>query len=180
MPANSVGAWLGLAFVLGALARSIPTAAIKGLVGLLSAVGAYYLLIGVLGEGFRAIGASHAASVWGAVALLAGPVMGAAGGLWRHRRGWPRAIAVGLLASALLAEGIGFGLARWAHLEQLPSDPGAVILVVEAALGLALPFVLLPAGERFRGYVAAAAIGLVGAAAIGPVTDLLRSIADRF
>jgi hypothetical protein len=81
IPANLIGVWLGVAFVLGASARTIPTGALRGVIGLLSAVAAYYVLIAVFGQGIRAIGASHAATIWGAVALLAGPVMGAAGAI---------------------------------------------------------------------------------------------------
>src|SRR5262245_60448174 len=78
LPANAIGAWLAVAFVLGASARTIPTGALRGLIGLLSAVAAYYLLIAMFGEGYRAIGASHAATIWGAVALATGPIMGLA------------------------------------------------------------------------------------------------------
>src|SRR4029077_14506825 len=115
IPANAIGAWLGLAFVLGASARTLPNGAPSGVSGLVSAVVAYYVLIGVFGAGFRAIGASHAATVWGAVALLAGPVFGLAGATWRHGHGRPRSIAVAVLSAALIAEGVVFGANRWAH-----------------------------------------------------------------
>ena len=45
IPANMIGAWVGLGFILGASAKTVPTGALRGLIGLLSAVGAYYLLI---------------------------------------------------------------------------------------------------------------------------------------
>lgn len=180
IPANAIGAWLGLAFVLGASARTIPTGALRGLIGLVSAVVAYYVLIGVFGDGFRAIGASHAATVWGAVALLAGPVFGLAGATWRHGHGRLRAVAVALLAAALIAEGVVFGAPRWAGGDQVLTDPGAFVLAAEAVLGLALPLVLLRRGERLFGYMAVAVLAAVAAAAIGPLTTLLRAIADTF
>jgi len=180
IPVNAIGAWLGVAFVLGASARTIPTGALRGLVGLLSAVGASYLLIGLLGEGFRAIGATHAATVWGAVALLAGPVFGLAGATWRRGRGWPRALAVALLAAALIGEGASFGAGRLAHLDQAIQDPGAVVLAAEVLLGAVLPWVLLPRGERFRGYLATIALAVVAVTAIGPVVAFIRGVADRF
>jgi Family of unknown function (DUF6518) len=180
IPANAIGAWLGVAFALGASARTIPTGALRGLVGLLSAVAAYYLLIAVFGQGFRAIGAPHAATIWGAVALLAGPIMGGAGAVWRHGHGWPRALGVALLAAALIAEGVGFGASRLVHVDQLGTDPGAILLAAEILLGAALPWLLLRRGERLRGYVATAALGIAAALAIGPVTTLLRELADRF
>ena len=180
IPANAIGAWLGLAFVLGASARTLPTGALRGLIGLLAAVGAYYVLIGVFGAGFRAIGASHAATVWGAVALLAGPVFGLAGATWRHGHGRPRAVAVALLASSLIAEGIVFGSTRWIHVDEIVTDPGAFVLAAEALLGLALPWVLLRRGERLAGYLSVAVLTVLAALAIGPLTAVLRAIADTF
>jgi hypothetical protein len=180
IPANAIGAWLGVAFVLGSTARTIPTGALRGLIGLLSAVGAYYLLNRLLGEGYRVIGAPHAATVWGAVALIAGPLMGFAGATWRHGHGRPRAIAVALLGAAFIAEGLVFGASRWARVDQIGTDPGAVVLAVETAIGLALPFVLLRKGERLAGYVTLAVFGVAAVLAIGPLTSVLRALADKF
>jgi hypothetical protein len=180
IPANAIGAWLGIAFALGASARTIPTGALRGLIGLLSAVALYYLLIAAFGQGFRVIGAPHAATIWGAVALIAGPVMGGAGAVWRYGSGWPRAIGVAILSAALIGEGIVFGGARLVRLDQAAADPGAILLAVEAVFGLALPFFLLRRGERLRGYVATGALSAAAAVAIGPVTTLLRELADRF
>lgn len=180
IPANAIGAWIGVAFMLGASARTIPTSALRGLIGLLSAVAAYYALTGLFGEGFRAIGASHAATVWGAVALIAGPAFGLAGGTWRHGHGRPRALSVALLAAALIAEGVVFGAGRWAHPEQLVSDPGAFVMAGEVLLGTALPWLLLRPGERRAGYLATVVLGVVAMLAIGPLTSVLRTLADTF
>ena len=180
IPANAIGVWLAVAFALGASARTIPTGALRGLVGLLSAVASYYFLNAVLGQGYRAIGASHAATVWGAVAVIAGPVMGGAGAVWRYGTGWPRAIGVAFLAAALIAEGLVFGAGRLVHIDQLHTDPGALLLAVETLIGLALPALMLRRGERLRGYVATGTLGVVAAIAIGPVTAILRTLADRF
>lgn len=180
VPANLIGVWVGLAFVLGASARTVPTGALRGLIGLLAAVAAYYLLIATFGEGFRAIGATHAATVWGVVALVAGPVFGAAGGSWRHLVGWPRAIAVALLAAALIGEAVVFGSERWLAVAGLPNDPAALVLIAEAIVGLALPFLLLRREERLRGYLATAGFAVAAALAIGPVTQIIRGIADTF
>ena len=180
IPANLIGVWLGVAFALGASARTIPTGALRGVIGLLSAVAAYYVLNAVFGQGFRVIGASHAATIWGAVALLAGPVMGGAGAVWRHGAGWPRAIGVALLASALFAEGFVFGAPRLIHLDQIDTDPGALLFAGEMVLGLVLPWFLLRRDERIRGYAALAGLAVVAALAIGPVTAVVRGLADRF
>lgn len=154
--------------------------ALRGLVALVAAVAAYYLLIRVLGEGIRPIGAAHAASVWGVVAMVAGPAVGAAGATWRHRHGWPRGVAVALLAGVLVAEGVVFGWSRMVPWDRLADDPGAVLLAVEAFVGAALPAILLDRGERLRGYLALLVIGGVALVAIGPVVDLVRDLADRF
>ncbi|HYH92498.1 MAG TPA: DUF6518 family protein [Candidatus Saccharimonadales bacterium] len=180
IPANAIGVWLGVAFALGASARTIPTGALRGLIGLLSAVAVYYLLFAVLGDGFRAIGASHAATIWGVVALVAGPIMGGAGAIWRYGVGWPRAIGVAVLASALLAEGIVFGGPRVVGLDRFDVDPGAILFLAEIVIGGLLPFLLLGRGERLRGYAATAAFAVIAAVAIGPVTALIRGLADRF
>ena len=118
---------------------------LRGLIGLLSAVGAYYLLITVSEAGFRLIGAPHAATTWGAVGLIAGPIFGAAGGAWRHWQGTGRALAVAVLAASLIAEGVVFGELRL-------GDIGGILLLVEVAIGLVVPFALLRPGERLIGY----------------------------
>ena len=73
-----------------------------------------------------------------------------------------------------------FGAPRWAHPDQVVTDPGAFMLAAEALLGLALPWVLLRRGERLAGYLAVAILAVVAAVAIGPLTTLLRAIADTF
>ena len=180
VPTNAIGVWVAVAFALGASARTLPTGALRGLVGLLAAIGAYYLLFATLGAGIRATGAGHAATVWGLVALFAGPVMGGAGATWRYAAGWPRAVAVALLSAALLAEGVAFGLGRLVRLDQLSADPGAILFGLEIVIALALPFLMLRSGERLKGYVATIALGAAAAVAIGPVTAALRTVADRF
>jgi hypothetical protein len=172
IPANAIGAWVGVGFLLGASARTVPTGALRGLIGLLSAVAAYYLLIALSGAGIRAIGASHAATIWGSVALVAGPIYGAAGGAWRHWSGWPRLIAVAVLSAALMAEGIVFGLRV--------GDASLVLLTAEAVIGALLPLLLLRPGERVGGYLATLVLAVAGGLAIGPFTTLIRGIADRF
>ena len=180
IPANAIGAWLGVAFLLGSTARTIPTGALRGLIGLLSAVAGYYLLNRLLGEGYRVIGAPHAATVWGAVALIAGPLLGSAGATWRHGSGWPRAVAVAILGAAFIAEGVVFGVGRWEHLDRIALDPGAMVLAIEAVVGLALPWVLLRKGERVAGYAMLVVVSAVAVVAIGPLNALLRALADKF
>lgn len=173
IPANAIGVWLGLGFLLGASAKTVPTGALRGLIGLLSAVAAYYALISIFAVGFRLMGASHAATTWGAVSLIAGPAFGAAGGAWRHWEGNRRAFAVGLLSASLIAEGIVFGKLR-------TGDAAGIFYLVEIAIGLVLPLLLLRPRERLPGYAATLLLAVAIGVAIGPVTVLVRSVADRF
>ena len=160
LPANAVGAWVGVAFVSGALAGGLVAGVVRGLIALLVGVGVYELLTGTLGHGVASGGAVHAATVWGAVACAIGPVFGAAGSTWRGAIGRPRAIAVGILAAALVAEGIVFGGPRLVSGGDLVAiDPGALLLAGEIVVGLALPWVLLRPAERRDGYVAIGGAG---------------------
>ena len=173
LPANAIGTWLALGFLLGASAKTVPTGALRGLIGLLTGVAAYYALISIFAVGFRLIGAPHAATTWGAVALVAGPVFGAAGGAWRHMEGNWRGIAVGLLAASLIAEGVAFGKLR-------TGDAVAIFYLVEIGIGLLLPIFLLRRRERLAGYGATVVLAAAMTIAIEPITALVRSAADRF
>jgi len=71
IPANLVGVWGLVAFGAGAGARTVLGGAGRGLFALVAAVAVYYLAYGLLGDGWRAAGATRAAMIWGSVALLA-------------------------------------------------------------------------------------------------------------
>jgi hypothetical protein len=179
IPANFVGVWLALAFFTGAAAHRSLTGACYGLLSLLAAVAAYYLLIALFDVGVRVTGASHAATVWGGVALVAGPVMGLAGGVWRHGTGPVRSIAVATLAAGLLAESVVTGWDRFPSFASF-TDPSGLGLAAEFAIGLLLPCLLLRRGERLTAYVALVPLGLAGLVVMGPGLTALRSIADTF
>jgi hypothetical protein len=111
------------------------------------------------------------------VAVVAGPLVGAAGETWRRRTGWPRALAVAPLAGTLIAEGVVFGPGR---IGRLPDDPGGIVLVMEIGIGLALPALLLPSGGRLRGYIATGAFACAAVVSLDLVVDLVRGLADTF
>ncbi len=145
IPANLVGVWGLVAFGAGAGARTIVGGAGRGLFALLAAVAVYYLAYGLLGDGWRAAGAFRAATIWGAVAVVAGPALGLAGSAWRHRTGWPRSLGIAVPAGLLIAEGLVLGA-------QVPNDPPArALLAVEALVGLLLPAFLV-SGARWRAH----------------------------
>jgi hypothetical protein len=175
IPANLVGVWGLVAFGAGAGARTVLGGAGRGLFALLAAVAVYYLAYGLLGDGWRAAGAFRAATIWGSVAIVAGPPLGLAGSAWRHRTGWPRSFGVAVPSGLLLAEGLLLQA-------QVPNDPPArALLTVEALMGLALPL-LLVRGARWRaiayaGTAIVAGIGMVGLLIVLPA---LRTAADTF
>src|SRR4051812_50216354 len=61
LPFNAIGAWVAVAFALGASARTIPTGALRGVIGLVSAVAPSLGLNGGVGFCFCALRPSHAA-----------------------------------------------------------------------------------------------------------------------
>jgi hypothetical protein len=175
VPANLVGAWALLAFVAGAGARSVVGGAARGLIALLAAVATYYLAYSILGEGWRAAGAFRAATIWGAVAVLAGPALGLAGGAWRHGTGWVRPAGIAVPSGILIAEGLLFQV-------QVPNDVAArSMLTVEVVVGLALPLVAVR-GWRARAVAIGLAVLVATSAILGLLVLLpaLRSAADTF
>jgi hypothetical protein len=175
IPANLVGIWAIVAFGAGAGARTVIGGAGRGLFALLAAVAVYYLAYGLLGEGWRAAGAVRAATVWGAVALIAGPPLGLSGSVWRHRTGWARSLAIAVPAGVLIAEGILFQA-------QIPNDAAArTLLSVEALVGLVLPLFAV-SGARWRAIALGAAMAVAAVAIVGLLVVLpaLRAAADTF
>ena len=175
IPANLVGVWGLVAFGAGAGARTIVGGAGRGLFALLAAVAVYYLAYGLLGDGWRAAGAFRAATIWGSVAVVAGPALGLAGSAWRHRTGWPRSLGIAVPAGLLIAEGLVLGA-------QVPNDPPArALLAVEALVGLLLPAFLV-SGARWRVIAYAGTAAVAGAAIVGMLIVLpaLRTAADTF
>jgi hypothetical protein len=175
VPANLVGVWGLVAFGAGAGARTVVGGAGRGLFALVAAVAVYYLAYGLLGDGWRAAGAVRAATIWGAVAIVAGPALGLSGSVWRHRSGWPRSIGLAVPAGLLIAEGLVLGA-------QVPNDPPArALLTIEALVGLVLPLVLLR-GARWRAIAYLGTAAVAGAAIVGLLLVLpaLRTAADTF
>jgi hypothetical protein len=80
----------------------------------------------------------------------------------------------------LVAEGMAFGGSRLLSWDDVADDPAAILLAVEAVIGLILPAILLRRGERLRGYASLVAISAVALVAIGPVVGMVRALADQF
>ena len=175
IPANLVGVWGLVAFGAGAGARTVLGGAGRGLFALVAAVAVYYLAYGLLGDGWRAAGATRAAMIWGSVALLAGPTLGLSGSVWRHHTGIERSFGIAVPAGVLLAEGLLFRA-------QVPNDPAAqALLTAEAVVGLALPLFLVR-GLRAKVVAVGAAVVVAAATLVGLLVVLpgLRAAADTF
>jgi hypothetical protein len=80
----------------------------------------------------------------------------------------------------LAAEGMAFGSSRLLSWDHVADDPGAILLAVEAVIGLILPAIPLRRGERLRGYASLGALAAGALLAIAPVVGLVRALADRF
>ena len=128
IPANAIGAWLGVAFVARGVGPDDPDrrtarrhrAARRRSPSTTCSSRSSARAIGRSGRRTRRRSGAR-------VALLAGPVMGGAGAVWRHGAGWPRAIGVGAArVRALRRRASSFGAPRLVHLDQLAHGPGRV------------------------------------------------------
>ena len=181
VPTNAVGAWLAVAFAAGATGRTVLLGRAAGPRGAPRRRGRLLPPDPAPGRGDPA----HRGRP-------RGDGLGSRGRDRRAgaRRGGrnvaPRAglaagdLRLALLAAVFVAEGIAFGSARLLPWDDLAGDPGAVLLVVEALVGLVLPAILLGRGERLRGYASLVAISAVALVAIGPVVGMVRALADQF
>jgi hypothetical protein len=174
IPANAIGAWALVAFVAGAIGWSVIGGAARGLIALVTAVIVYYLGYALFGDGWRSASAVRAAMVWGSLAVLAGPALGFAGGVWRHGPPSWRALAVGVPSGILVVEG-------WLSRSQIGNDPFATsFLVAEVVVGAALPIVAARGGPRLLALGAAALVALATIIGLVVVIPGLRSAASTF
>jgi hypothetical protein len=172
---NAAGPWLAVAFVAGALQRDVRVGAAAGLLSLAVAVGAYYVSY-VIRWGERMPDPELPALVWLAVAAVAGPLLGAAGGAWAAADRRHRIAGVAVLAGALLAEAVY----RFVELEAWDGIDVArtsmQVALVDGLAALLLPLLLLDRDRRRMGYVATAFVGLGGVAVISGVVTMVRAV----
>ena len=151
--ANAITPWLFVAFLLGSIMPDVRWAAAAGAGALLLALVGYYAMTELrYGIG----GGTTSLIVWGFSAIVGGPVFALAGRAWRVGPERQRAVALGLLVSVAVAEGIYNAVVLGA----LATGAGFVIA------GLCVPIVLgRSRDDRLGAYVAA--IPALGLAAIG-------------
>ncbi|HET9540580.1 MAG TPA: DUF6518 family protein [Candidatus Limnocylindria bacterium] len=171
--ANAAGPWLVTAFVVGALAGAPLAGAITASAALVAALAVYYLTIYAIG--YTVADLTRSAGVWLAVAVVVGPLLGAAGGAWaRPRRPFDRIGAVALLAGALAAEAILrlIQVQAWTGLDLARTD--VQVGLIELAAAVVLPAVLLAPGERLRGYLGTAIVTVGAAILIAGALAVIR------
>ena len=174
IPANTIAAWALVAFAAGTVGWSVVGGAARGQIALVTAVVIYYLGYALFGEGWRSASAVRAATIWGALALVAGPGLGLAGGVWRRGPPALRAMAVGVPSGILVVEG-------WLTLDPLQRDPNAALVsVAEILLGTALPIVAARGGPRLLALGSAALVALATVVGLVVVIPGLRSAASTF
>jgi hypothetical protein len=143
--ANAASPWIILAFAAGALQRAPRDGALAGAVALLAAVVTYY-------AGFLAGGAAFLLpflAVWAVAAVVAGGLLGLAGGAWRSDRARWGAAAVALVCGLLLAEAAHrlILLEVWTGIEW---DRTYMQVAVADIVGAGVALLVLRSGTRWR------------------------------
>lgn len=140
--ANAISPWLLVAFLVGSRMPDGRWAAIAGVATLLLALVGYY---GMVQLRFGYGGSTQTLVVWSTAAVVGGPVFGTLGRWWRVGDARQRAIAIGLLGAAAIAEGVYL----------LAILPGPAVGAGFIAAGVLVPLLVGRSwGDRRRGYVA--------------------------
>jgi Family of unknown function (DUF6518) len=169
--ANAAGPWLVTSFAAGALAPDRSRGAISGALALSIAVVTYYL-----GLAIRDLAPADLAVVsiaWIGVAVVVGPVFGAAGGTWRSRRS---PVAVAILTGALLAEAAYrfIELEAWDGIDVTRTSMQVTIVNLVAAI--AAPVLLLPRDRWPVAYGLTVAFAPIGLALVALVTWAVQAV----
>jgi hypothetical protein len=149
--ANAISPWLLVAFLVGSIMPGRASAIAAGIGTLVFALVGYYTMTTIR---YEIGGGTSSLIFWGLGAVVGGPVFGLAGFTWRTGKHRHRAIALGLLAAAFLAEA-GY------HLIVL-QEP--LVAAGFAIAGLLVPLVLgRSRQDRLGAYVAAVPAFALGA-----------------
>jgi MFS family permease len=167
--ANAISPWLLVAFLVGSVMPDRTSAVVAGVATLILALLGYYATTQLrYGIG----GGTNALIFWGLGAVVGGPVFGLADYTWRTGEHRYRAIALGLLAAAFLAEA-GY------HLIVLQEPPVAAGFAIA---GLLVPLALgRSRQDRLGAYVAAVpalALGAVGFVVFIWIYDVTSRISE--
>ena len=172
--ANAMGPWVIVAFIAGVGAGRPVRGAVAGVIALAVAVATYYLGAVVFWAD-RVPDLRFTVLVWLAAGLAAGSILGGAGGTWAGAdRRW-RPLAVAFLSGGLLAEAAYFAndLANCNCLDA--TRPALYVVLVNAAVAISAPLILVAPGSRVRTYAYAAGLAVGGYAAIVLVFAAVRA-----
>ncbi len=174
---NIPSPWLVLAFVAGVILARPGWGALGGTAVLCLAVAFYYTAITISGD--RAgIPLRGAMTGWLAIALIAGPVFGTAGGAWRRGPALLRPFAVGLMTGALVGEAAYLGGDALRYNSWSWDDHRTLFVTAELGVALALPLLLLRLDwQRLQAYLTA---GVMGAIALVTMLTLDQVMRDLF
>lgn len=164
--------WLLLAFLAGSVAEAAWLGSLVGLLALLTAVASYYVWMFFVDyqmplAHFLTYGIPDFVVKWTVVAVICGPIFGAAGAIWR-RGGRLRIAAVALLMGALAGSSIGELLLNWANHSMLTF--GLICAVL-------LPWLLLRPRDRASAFVLAGGFAMLGVFAFALLVVSLRTFA---
>jgi hypothetical protein len=172
--ANAMGPWVVTAFIAGVAAGRPVVGIVAGVVALAVAVVTYYLGA-VIFWGDRVPDLRLTILVWLAAGLVAGSILGGAGGTWAGAdRRW-RPLAAALLSGGLLAEAAYYAndLANCNCLDA--TRPALYVVLVNFAVAVVAPIILVAPGARIRTYAYAAGLAVGGYAAIVLVFAAVRA-----
>jgi hypothetical protein len=174
---NVPSPWLALAFVMGVVIARPWWGALAGAAVLTLAVGTYYVAITLSGD--RAgIPLRGALTGWLAVALVAGPIFGLAGAVWRNGPAALKPFAVGILTGALLGEFAYFTDGELRHALWDWQRTRDYLATAELLVAFSLPILLLTSvTQRLQAYITAA---VMGAAALAIMLWLDQTMRDLF
>jgi len=172
--ANAMGPWVVVAFIAGVAAGRPVAGVVAGVITLAVAVATYYLGA-VIFWGDRVPDLRVTILVWLAAGLAAGSILGVAGGTWAGAdRRW-RPLAAALLSGGLLAEAAYYAndLANCDCLDA--TRPALYVVLINFAVALVAPIILVASGSRLRTYAYAAGLAVGGYAAIVLVFAAVRA-----
>ena len=150
--ANSAGGWTLLTFaIVWAVRTPLWLSAVLGMVSFVLLVEGYRLVSGWRGFDYG----EPFTGMFTIIGLLAGPVVGAAAALVRHRRELWRAVGIAPVASVLVGEGV-YGLTV------VGDTTSPVYWIAQLVIGIVLTLVVI-VGARMRVPLAALTVGLVAA-----------------
>jgi len=158
---------------MGSLVRNRAFGALLGTVSLAAAVVSYYAAMFLLDygmglDGVVADGLPSFALLWVTVAVLGGPLFGAAGASWRGSQQALRLASVAVLAGALAGECV-FWLSRGV------GAADRILFVAGLLMAALLPVWLLRSAERWFGLALALGFTCVGLVALAVLGVIVRA-----